>query len=113
MDNEVGNMEEQKKRAVEAFEEKNFVLALKLFSTLEDAESRAYENKCIDLLEDCIYYSSRKKALAYLEELRFYKEYSFFVDAYKRKKLNMISKALMILGIGISTIILIWLFITR
>ncbi|MDE6660494.1 MAG: hypothetical protein K2J93_01560 [Anaeroplasmataceae bacterium] len=100
-------MEEQYNKAKEAFEQKDFVEALKLFSEIEYLDSKALENKCIDALEDLIYYSKKKKAVEYLERLSFYKDYNYFLDAYKRRRMNLISKILMFGSALIGTIILI------
>lgn len=89
------------------FNKKDFVEALRCFSQIDYLDSKKYENDCIDFLEDLIYYSKRKQALLYLESLAFYKDYSFFVDAYKRRRTNLISKILMFGSALIGTIILI------
>ncbi|MDE7385072.1 MAG: hypothetical protein K2M84_04875, partial [Anaeroplasmataceae bacterium] len=78
-------MEEQYRKAKEAFDQKDFVEALRLFSQMDYEDSKKYENKCVDSLEDLIYYSKKKKALEYLESLSFYKDYNYFTDAYKRR----------------------------
>lgn len=102
-------MEEQYLQAKEAFDQKDFVEALKLFSEIDYLDSKKLENLCIDYLEDLIFYSKRKKALEYLNQLSFYKDYSYFLDAYKRRRVNLLSKILMFGSAIIGTIILIWL----
>lgn len=104
-------MEEQYKKAKEAFEQKNFVEALKLFSEIDYEDSKTLENQCIDYLEDLIFYSKKKKAKEYLDSLTFYKDYNYFMDAYKRRRVNMISKFLMFGCAIIGTILLIVLLI--
>ncbi|MDE5714731.1 MAG: hypothetical protein K2I42_01220 [Anaeroplasmataceae bacterium] len=104
-------MEEQYVEALKFFEEKKYIEALKAFSSINWKDSKTYENKCIDYLEDLIYYSSFKMAKNYLSELKFYKDYSYFLDAYHRKKVNLISMIMMFGAAGIATIILILLFI--
>lgn len=88
-------MEELYELGKKAFDEKDYVEALKCFSQIDYLDSKTLENTCIDFLEDLIYYSKKSKALEYLEKLKFYEEYSYFTDAYKRKKINLISKILM------------------
>lgn len=100
-------MEEQYHKAKEALEQKDYVEALKIFSKIEYEDSKKLENLCIDSLEDLIYYSKRKTALNYLEQLSFYKDYSYFLDAYKRRRMNVISKILMFGSALIGTVILI------
>ncbi|MDE7106018.1 MAG: hypothetical protein K2O22_02515 [Anaeroplasmataceae bacterium] len=104
-------MEEQYKKAKEAFEQRNFVEALKLFSEIDYEDSKTLENQCIDYLEDLIFYSKKKKAKEYLDRLTFYKDYSYFMDAYKRRRVNMISKFLMFGCAIIGTILLIVLLV--
>ena len=99
-------MEELYQEGLKAFEEKNFVEALKIFSSIDYEDSKAYENKCIDALEDLIFYSKKIISLKYLEELKFYKDYIFFSDAYKRKKVDLLSKILMFGSAIIGTIVL-------
>ena len=100
-------MQELYELGINYFNKKNFVEALRCFSQIDYLDSKKYENDCIDLLEDLIYYSKRKQALLYLESLAFYKDYSFFVDAYKRRRTNLISKILLFGSALIGTIILI------
>lgn len=100
-------MEEQYKKAKEKFEQRDYVEALKLFSEIEYEDSKKLENACIDYLEDLIFYSKKKKALEYLEKLSFYKEYSYFTDAYKRRRIHLLSRILMFGSALIGTIILI------
>lgn len=100
-------MQELYELGINYFNKKDFVEALRCFSQIDYLDSKKYENDCIDLLEDLIYYSKRKQALLYLESLAFYKDYSFFVDAYKRRRTNLISKILMFGSALIGTIILI------
>ncbi|MDE6415146.1 MAG: hypothetical protein K2K48_06990 [Anaeroplasmataceae bacterium] len=100
-------MEEQYRKAKEFFEQKNFVEALKLFSEIDYEDSKKFENQCVDYLEDLIFYSKKKKALEYLESLSFYKDYNYFTDAYKRRRINILSKILMFGSALIGTIILI------
>ncbi|MDE5855595.1 MAG: hypothetical protein K2H06_00960 [Anaeroplasmataceae bacterium] len=100
-------MEEQYKLAKEKFEQRDFVEALKLFSEIDYEDSKKLENDCIDYLEDLIFYSKKKKALEYLERLSFYKEYSYFIDAYKRRRIHLLSRILMFGSAIIGTIILI------
>ena len=100
-------MEEQYRKAKEAFEQKDFVEALKLFSEMDYEDSKKLENQCIDSLEDLIYYSKKKKALEYLESLSFYKDYNHFTDAYKRRRINILSKILMFGSAVIGSIFLI------
>ena len=95
-------MQELYELGINYFNKKNFVEALRCFSQIDYLDSKKY-----DLLEDLIYYSKRKQALLYLESLAFYKDYSFFVDAYKRRRTNLISKILMFGSALIGTIILI------
>ncbi len=100
-------MKEIYDEAVKAFDNKQFINALKLFSSIDYEDSKEYENKCIDYIEDLIFYSSRKKALMYLKSLEFYKDYQYFEDAYKRKKIDLLAKILMFVPVIIATIILI------
>lgn len=104
-------MEELYKEGLEYFNQKKFVEALRCFSQINYLDSKKYENECIDLLEDLIFYSKKKQALAYLEDLNFYKDYSYFTDAYKRRRTNLISKILMFGSAIIGTIILIILYL--
>ncbi len=104
-------VEEAYIKAKEYFEKKEFVEALKLFSQMEYMDSKQYENECIDCLEDLIFYSKKKKSLEYLEALSFYKEYSYFTDAYKRRRVQWISKLLMFGSAIIGTLILILLYV--
>ncbi len=104
-------MEEQYQQGKKYLEERNFVEALKIFSEMEYLDSKALENQCIDILEDLIYYSKKKKSLEYLEQLKFYKEYVYFTDAYKRRKMNLLSKILMFGSALIGTIIFILILI--
>ncbi|MCM1131602.1 MAG: hypothetical protein NC310_07830 [Roseburia sp.] len=104
-------MEEQYQLAKEKFEEKNFVEALHLFSKMDYKDSKKYENECIDFLEDLIFYSKKTKALEYLEKLSFYDDYSYFTDAYKRRKIQFLSKIFMFSCALIGTIILIFVFL--
>lgn len=101
-------MEEKYLEAKSYFEEKNYIEALKIFSKIEYLDSKNYENKCIDNLEDLIYYSKRRVSLEYLDKLKFYKDYSYFIDAYKRKRTDFISKIIMIICLVISTSILVF-----
>lgn len=100
-------MEELYELGKKAFEERDYVEALKYFSQIDYLDSKTLENTCIDYLEDLIFYSKKSKSLDYLEKLKFYKEYSYFTDAYKRKKINLISKILMFGSAIIGTIIFI------
>ncbi len=104
-------MEEQWTKAVQAFEEKKYIEALKIFSSIESSESKIYENKCIDALEDLIYYSNFKTAKQYLNALTFYKDYFYFKDAYHRKKVNLFSMILMFGTAGVATLIVILILI--
>lgn len=104
-------LEELYQQGLEHFENRNYVEALRCFSKTDILDSKKYENQCIDILEDLIYYSKKKKALDYLEQLKFYEEYSYFIDAYKRRRINWISKALMFGSAILGTIILIILFV--
>ena len=104
-------MEEFYLEAMQAYEKKDFITALDLFSKMNDLNSKAYENKCIDNLEDIIYYAKRKKALEYLKKLEFYHDYSLFVDAYKRRRLNVISKIVMCGSALFGTVILVLLLL--
>ena len=100
-------MEERYTTAVEAFERKDFVEALKLFSQMEDEDSKRYENQCVEALEDILYYSNRKQAQSLLKRLEFYKDYSYFVDARNRKKMDVIAKTMMFGCAILGTILLI------
>lgn len=100
-------LEELYQQGLEYFENRNYVEALRCFSKTDILDSKKYENKCIDILEDLIYYSRKKKALDYLEQLKFYADYSYFTDAYKRRRINWISKILMFGSAILGTIILI------
>lgn len=104
-------MEEQYYKAKSYYEEKNYVEALRLFSDIDYLDSKRLENDCIDLLEDMIFYSKRQVAKEYLEKLSFYKDYSFFIDAYKRRRMNLVSKILMFGSAIVGTIVLIVLLI--
>ncbi|MDE7264383.1 MAG: hypothetical protein K2N64_06955 [Anaeroplasmataceae bacterium] len=104
-------MEEQYNKAKSCFENKDYVEALRLFSEIDYLDSKKMENDCIDILEDLIFYSKRKVSLAYLEDLAFYKDYCYFEDAYKRRRVNLISKILMFGSAIAGTIILIILLI--
>lgn len=104
-------MEERYNEAIQAYEEKNFILALQLFSSIETKEAKEYENKCIDNLEDLIYYSKRKEALAYLEKLKFYKDFIYFEDTYKRKRTDFFCKIFMFSCAIIATLIMVILLI--
>lgn len=106
-------MEEQYNLAKEAYEQRNFVEALKLFSEIDYLDSKQLENSCIDILEDLIYYSKKKQAKKYLESLSFYKDYSYFIDAYKRRRINVISKILMFGSAIIGTVIFIIVYILK
>ena len=100
-------MEEKYQEGKKYFEERNFVEALRIFSELDILDSKALENQCIDILEDLIYYSKKAKALEYLEKLKFYKDYIYFTDSYKRRRINLLSKILMFGSAIIGTVILI------
>lgn len=89
------------------YENKDYVNALKLFSTINYNDSKILENDCIDKLEDLIFYSPKKQSLNYLEQLKFYSEYNYFIDSYKRRRLDKLSKALMIIPALVGTILLI------
>lgn len=97
--------------AVKAFEAKDFIKALELFSTLEDAQSKAYENKCVDNLEDIIYAARKKVALEMLERLKFYPDYAYFEDSYKRKRVDVYSKLFMYGCAAAATIFILVLFL--
>ena len=104
-------MEKTYEEAVEYFNKGDFVNALKLFSTLDYLNSKEYENKCIDNLEDIIYISKRKKSKKILSELTFYKDFVFFEDAYKRKNMSLIANIIMISCALVATIILLLLIL--
>lgn len=99
-------MEAKYNKGIKYYNEKDYVNALKIFSAIDYLDSKSLENNCIDKLEDLIFYSKRKQALDFLDKLKFYPDYSYFIDAYKRRRLDILSKALMIIPAIIGTTIL-------
>ncbi len=100
-------MEEKYNEAKKYYENKDYVNALKLFSSINYKDSKIIENDCIDKLEDQIFYSSKKQALKYLEALKFYSEFNYFVDSYKRRNIDKLAKIFMIIPALVGTILLI------
>lgn len=98
-------MQDKYEKAVEYYNNKDYVNALKLFMNMNYLDSKSYENKCVDNLEDLIYYSSKKVGKRLVKELQFYTYPTYFEDAYKRKYLGLFSKILMFGAAGIGTII--------
>ncbi len=100
-------MEEDYERAIKAFEQKKFVEALRLFSNMDYKDSKKYENQCVEALEDILYYSNRKQAIPLMKSLEFYSDYSYFEDARKRKKMDILAKTMMFGCAILGTILLI------
>ncbi len=100
-------MKEKYIKAKKYYDNKDYVNALKIFSLIDYNDSKTLENDCIDRLEDLIFYSPKKQALKYLEDLKFYSYYNYFIDSYKRRKVDKLAKALMIIPALVGTILLI------